>query len=149
MTTQLVLCLPHLLEVPAAYHEQVTNQPPTAEPEPQWQQPSFSPGSEAGSLGNGAKPSPLPSPFASGSVIIPSTSVPPPSVAETMIATVAGVVWPVMIVLAIMGAVGWWEAILIAIVGSAVLGNVRGHLKARRKALGRAGTIPTTEDRPR
>ncbi len=147
--TQVVRCPPHPLETAAAYHVQVTNQPPTAEPEPQWQQPSFSPGGEAGSLGNQAKPSPLPSPLASGSVIVPGTSVPPPSVAETMIGTVAGVVWPVMIVLAIMGAVGWWPAILVAIVGSAVLGNVRGHLKARRKALGRAGTIPPAENGPR
>jgi len=47
-----------------------------------------------------------------------------------------------MILLALMGAIGWWPAILIAIVSSTVLGNVGGHLKSRRKALGRGRGIP-------
>jgi len=111
--------------------------PPTGEPEPQWQQPSFSPE-------NGAKPSPAEKPVVvSGSVIARRVGVAPPSVAETMIATVGGLVWPVMILLALMQAVGWWPAILVAIVTSTVLGNVRRHMKARRKALGR-GTRRTT-----
>jgi hypothetical protein len=47
-----------------------------------------------------------------------------------------------MILLALMGVVGWWPAILIAIVGSTVLGNVGGHIRSRRKALGRGRRIP-------
>jgi hypothetical protein len=119
----------------------VTNAPSAGEPEPQWQQPSFSPQSEP-------KPSPVEAPVAFGSVLVRRGRVAPPSVAETVFATVGGVVWPVMIVLALMGVVGWWPAILTAILASAVLGNVRGHLKARRKALGRATTIPP-EDKNR
>jgi hypothetical protein len=63
-------------------------------------------------------------------------------VVETAIKTVAGVVWPVMILLVLMGAISWWPAILIAIVSSTVFGNVGGHLKSRRKALGRGRRIP-------
>ena len=81
-------------------------------------------------------------PVASGSVIVPAVTTAPPSVVETAVKTVAGVVWPVMILLALMGAIGWWPAILIAIVSSTVLGNVGGHLRSRRKALGRGQRIP-------
>jgi hypothetical protein len=112
----------------------VTNAPPTGEQEPQWQQPSFSPPSEP-------KPAPVEAPVVFGSVLVPRGRVAPPSVAETVFATVSGVVWPVMIVLALMGVMNWWAAILTAIIASAVLGNLRGHLKARRKALGHATTI--------
>ena len=113
----------------------MTNPPQTGEPEPQWQQPSFSPDDPS-------RPFSVEKPVVTGSVIVPRADMAPPSAVETTIATVGGLVWPVMIVLALMGAVGWWPAILIAIVTSAVLGNVRGHLKARRKALGRARRRP-------
>jgi len=105
------------------------------EPEPQWQQPSFPSESQPASA-------PVEGIVTSGSSVVRRGAVPPPSVIETVVGTVAGLVWPVMIVLAIMGAVAWWPAILIAIVGSAVLGNVRGHLKARRKAIGRGQALP-------
>ena len=74
-------------------------------------------------------------------MIVPAGVVPPPSVLETTVRTISGVVWPVMIVLALMGTVSWWPAILIAIVTTTVLGNVSGHLKARRKALTRSRRI--------
>jgi hypothetical protein len=109
----------------------VTNAPPTGEQEPQWRQPSFP--SE-----NAPKAEPVGSRVTSGSVLVPKAVTPPPSVVETTVRTVAGVVWPVMILLAVMGVVGWWPAILIAIVGSTVLGNVGRHLRSRRKAIGRA-----------
>ena len=128
---------------PTSYDEEVTNAPSTGEPEPQWRQPPFS--SE-----NEPKAAPLKGPVASGSVIVPAGTTAPPSVVETAVKTVAGVVWPVMILLALMGAIGWWPAILIAIVSSTVLGNVGGHLRSRRKALGRGRTIaPGTRDRLR
>jgi hypothetical protein len=120
--------------ISASYDEEVSNTP-TGEPEPQWRQPSFP-------SDNDPKAAPAEGPVASGSVLVPRGAVPPPTVMETTIATVGGVVWPVMIVLALMGAVPWWPAILIAIVTSTVLGNVRRHMKAQRKALGRGGTIP-------
>ncbi len=75
---------------------------------------------------------------ASGSLIVPFR---PPSVPETVLATFSGLVWPVMILLAIMGTIGWWPAIIIAIATSVVTDNVRKHLRARRKALSR-GPIP-------
>lgn len=112
----------------------MTNAPSTGEPEPQWRQPSFP-------TENDPKAAPVEGSVASGSVIVPRGGVAPPSVVETAVATVGGVVWPVMIVLALMGTIGWWPAVLIAIVTSTVLGNVRRHLKARRKALGRGRTI--------
>ncbi len=62
----------------------------------------------------------------------------PPSVAETTLATVSGLIWPVVIVLAIAGFLSWWPAILIAIVTSVVTDNVRKHLRQRRRALGAA-----------
>ena len=107
---------------------------PQGEQEPQWQQPSFQPGKESG---------PVPSEplVTSGSLIVPAGAMPVPSVIETTVRTISGVVWPVMIVLALMGAVSWWPAILIAIVTTTVLGNVSGHLKARRKALTRTRRI--------
>ena len=127
----------------------MTDAPSTGEPEPQWRQPSFPTANEPQSA-------PVDGAVASGSVIVPRGGVAPPSVVETTLATVGGVVWPVMILLALMGVVGWWPAILVAIVTSTVLGNVRGHLKARRKALGRgrtratgAPTRPTHRDQPR
>ena len=123
------------------YDEEVTNSPSTGEPEPQWRQPFFPTENH---------PKAVEGSVASGSVIVPRGGMAPPSVVETAIATVGGVVWPVMIVLALMGAINWWPAVLIAIVTSAVLGNARRHLKARRKALGSGRTIaPGDRDRQR
>ncbi|HET7723192.1 MAG TPA: hypothetical protein VFK68_01025 [Propionibacteriaceae bacterium] len=104
---------------------------PTGEPQPQWQQPPFT-----------SEPAPAPEPLQGSivpsSVVVSRGRVAPPSVAETFFGTVAGLIWPVMIVLAIMGVVGWWPAILVAIVASTVLGSTQNHLKARRRALRRA-----------
>ena len=125
----------------ASYDEEVTNTP-TGEPEPQWRQPSFPSDDDP-------KAAPAEGPVASGSVLVPRGAVPPPTVMETTIATIGGVIWPVMILLAVMGAVGWWPAILIAIVTSTVLANVRRHMKSQRKALGRGQTYPTGPTPPR
>ena len=113
----------------------MTSTPPQGEQEPQWQQPSFQPENE---------PTVAPSEnlVVSGPLIVPAEPALPPSAMETALNTIAGVIWPVMIVLAIMGMVGWWPSILIAIVTTTVLGNVGGHLKSRRKALTRGRTIP-------
>lgn len=79
---------------------------------------------------------------ASGSLIVPYT---PPSVAETVLSTVSGLIWPVMILLAFFTPVGWWPAIIIAIATSVVTDNVKKHLRARRKALTRGQVPPDNE----
>jgi hypothetical protein len=104
----------------------VTSNAPQGEQEPQWQQPSFQPGKEPG-------PAPSEPPVSFGSLIVPAAAVPPPSVLESTVRTISGVVWPAMIVLWLMGAVSFWPAILVAIITTTVLGNVSRHLKARRK----------------
>lgn len=116
----------------------MTSNAPQDEQEPQWQQPSFQPDNE----------SPVPprvDQVVTGSVIVPAEPALPPSAMETAVNTVAGVIWPVMIVLAIMGMLQWWPAILIAIVTTTVLGNVGGHLTSRRKAAARVRMIPPTD----
>ena len=111
----------------------MTSTPPDGESEQQWQQPAFQPPDVAGEpvSGNVIYPG-------SSAQIVPRPPSSPPSVAESVVGTLAGLVWPVMIVIAIMGTIGWWPAIIIAIVASAVLGNVRQQLKWRRKAITRA-----------
>ncbi|HSN10832.1 MAG TPA: hypothetical protein VLS51_01815 [Propionibacteriaceae bacterium] len=104
---------------------------PTGEPEPQWQQPPFPPESQPA-------PEPVQGSLVPSSVVVPQEQVSPPSVVETVLGTVAGLIWPVMIVLAIMGVVGWWPAILVSIVASTVLGTTQNHLKERRRAMQRA-----------
>lgn len=112
----------------------MTSNAPQGEQEPLWQQPSFQPGKDPG-------PAPSEPLVASGSVIVPAGAVPPPSVIESTVRTISGVVWPVMIVLWLMGTVSFWPAILVAIVTTTVLGNVSRHLKARRKVVARTRRI--------
>jgi hypothetical protein len=103
----------------------VTN-PPTEQPEEQrWQQPEFAPGAE-------------PPPVLSGQVLVPGERVsgervPPPSALETVIGVVAGLVWPVMMILGIFGPVPFWSALVIAFVASWVLGTVKSQLRAQRR----------------
>lgn len=106
----------------------MTNQA-SGEHEEQWQQPPFA-------ASGSADPTPVEPDVVQGRLMVPASKPPPPSLAETALNSLSGIVWPVMIVLAIAQVVGWWPAILIAIVTSSVLGTVGNHLKARRKALG-------------
>ncbi len=111
----------------------MTTTPSGSQPEPQWQQPEFQPPPPPyGALVEGQVYSGS-SPHAQ---LVPPRASLPPSVPETVLQTVNGLVWPVMIVLAIMGVVGWWPAVIIALVSNVVLENVRRHLRARRRALG-------------
>lgn len=114
----------------------MTSSPPSGEAEKEWQQPDFQP--------DGAPPTSVEGPVysVSGSLIVPYA---PPSVAETVLTTFSGLVWPVMILLAIMGTIGWWPAIIVAIATSVVTDNVRRHLRARRKALSRGQARPGNE----
>jgi hypothetical protein len=110
----------------------VSSQPP--EPEPQWRQPDFLPeeSPEASAV--------LPS--ASAEIVRPTL---PPSGLETTLATVSGLVWPVLILLALMGYIGFWPAIMIALITNVVAENVRRHLRQRRRALGRQ--LPADDNR--
>lgn len=111
----------------------VTSTPPAGGPEREWQQPPF-------------QQPPVPQPYepaqpAAGQFprpsqdIVPRPVVPPPSVAETVVGSLAGVVWPVMILLAVFTHIGFWPAIIFALIASTVLGNIRGHLRSQRRAL--------------
>ena len=117
----------------------MTNQVP-GEHDERWQQPPFT-------ASEPAEPTPAEPPVVQGQLLVPAVST-PPSVAETVLGSVAGIVWPVMIVLAIFSVVGWVQAIVVAIVASAALGAARNHLKARRKALGRDAR-PRPDERQR
>ena len=102
------------------YHGSVTNAP-TGQPEEQrWQQPSFVPGSE-------------PSPVVSGNVLVPGEQPPPPSAVETIVSTLAGLVWPVMLAIGIFTGFPFWTALIIAFIASSVLGAVKGQLRASRR----------------
>jgi hypothetical protein len=104
----------------------VSSQPPVEEPEPQWQQPGFLPEER---------------PDASPPAVVPSADVEraslPPSGTETALVTLSGLVWPVLILLALMGYIGFWPAILIALITNVVAENVRKYLRQRRRALDR------------
>lgn len=103
----------------------MTYSDPVESRDEQWQQPQFQPDEP-----------PAGQPV-SGEVVVPGEPAPPPSVAEGVLRGVAGVVWPVMILLAILGYVGFWPAIIIALVTSSVLGQVTRTMSQRRKALAR------------
>lgn len=102
----------------------MSSQPP--EPEPQWQQPEFLPEERPDA--------PPPAVVPSADDARPSL---PPSAIETALVTVSGLVWPVLILLALMGYIGLWPAILIALITNVVAENVRKHVRQRRRALGR------------
>jgi hypothetical protein len=109
----------------------VSTTPPAGQPEPQWQQPEFQP--EPPLYGAPLEGQLYTGP--SGQQLVSRPASLPPSVPETVLQTLNGLVWPVMIVLAIMGTVGWWPAIITALVANVVLENVRRHLRSRRRAI--------------
>lgn len=108
-----------------AYDEYVTSNPPTQEPEEQrWQQPAFQP-----------EPEFTQAPM-TGPVVVPRASVPPPSGFESVVGSLAGLVWPVMILLAVFTRFPFWTAIIIALIASTVLGALKKNLKQRRHSTG-------------
>ncbi len=115
---------------------QVTSNPPVGEQEPQWQQPPFQP-DNAGST-------PEPSPVASGSVILSRKASLPPSVPETVVRTLQGLIWPAFILLVVLGLVGWWPGMFATMVATIILSNVGRHLQQRRRAISR-GVVPPDE----
>lgn len=106
----------------------MTTPPPD---QPRWQQPDWTeatPAEEADPILN-----PPPAPPLSGSIIVPRTPTPPPSVLESTLNVVTGVIWTAAIALAIFGYGGWVSNILIAIVASALFGGIAGEMKKRRR----------------
>jgi hypothetical protein len=59
----------------------------------------------------------------------------PPSVLESTINVINGVLWPVLIGLVFFGVGNWWLNIFAAIVASSLLGGITTELARRRKYL--------------
>lgn len=106
----------------------MTTPPPD---QPRWQQPDWTEATPA----DQADPVfiSVPAPPLSGSVIVPRTPPPPPSILESTLNVVTGVIWPVAIALAIFGYGGWVSNVLIAIVASSLFGGIAGEMKKRRR----------------
>jgi len=80
----------------------------------------------------------VPGQFA-GQVLVPAEEGRPPSVLESTINIVNGVLWPVLIGLVFFGVGNWMLNIFAAIIVSSLLGGVANELKRRRKYLPPAG----------
>lgn len=102
--------------------------PPTSEPEPQWQQPAFGPKPEDEAV---QQPAPLQS-WPGG--IVQRLEPEPPSSAETVIGALAGLVWPVAMIAWIFGGAGFLPMLMVALIGSTVLGALKKNMKQRRVA---------------
>lgn len=109
----------------------MTTSPQNSDAGSQWQQPPFQPS------GQGPEDAPL-----EGRLVVPEqvsggTLVPrrPPSALESVINVVNGVLWPVLIGMALFGIGGWVSNIVIAIIASSLLGGVSAELKRRRRYL--------------
>jgi len=100
--------------------------------ESSWQQPPFVPEQESAQAATGEVV--VPGQFA-GQGLEPAEERRPPSVLESTINVVNGVLWPVLIGLAIFSIGNWWLNIFIAIVASSLLGGIATELKRRRKYL--------------
>ena len=97
--------------------------------ESQWQQPPFEP--EVQRI-NGPGDVIGPGQFA-GHGLVPLEDRRPPSVLESTLNVVNGVLWPVLIGLALFGVGSWWLNIFAAVVASSLLGGIATELKRRRK----------------
>lgn len=120
----------------------MTNNPPSGEPEPRWQQPPFQAGGatpyepnrdeptdDVPSYGGSEQP-------VSGYVVPVAAPVPPPSAVETVIGTLARLVWPVAILLVIFTHLSFWPVLITAIVVGTILRALKGNLRQRRRAIG-------------
>ena len=100
--------------------------------ESSWQQPPFEPEQHS------VQPPPgelvVPDQVA-GYGLVPAADRRPPSVLESTLNVVNGVLWPVLIGLAIFGVGSWILNIFVAIVASSLLGGIANELRRRRKYL--------------
>lgn len=108
----------------------MTQQRPDGDAESQWQQPPFEPETTPADAVTGAVVFPG---QATGRGLVPAEDRLPPSALESTINVVNGVLWPVLIGLAIFGVGSWWLNIFAAIVASSLLGGISTELKRRRK----------------
>ena len=114
------------------YAEVVTTNSSDDEGEPRWQQPAFQPEPTSDShpypsSGQGMQP------YVSGPVV--PLQYGPPSVLETIVATLARLVWPVGSLLVIFAHVGFFPVLITAVVAGALLGAVKKNLRQRRRAV--------------
>ena len=108
----------------------MTNAPRSEDAEPEWTQPPFEPIEDRANAGS--RYVAIPGQSAS-SFLVPADRHDPPSVLESTINVVNGVLWPVLIGLAFLGVGSWWLNIFAAIVASSLLGGIATELKRRRR----------------
>lgn len=97
--------------------------------QPSWEsQPPYSADEQDPLTSSGGLSAPL-----SGAVILPSTSVKPPSVLESSLNVLGAVTWPAAIALALFGVGGWLVNIVLAIVISGALSAIASEMKKHRK----------------
>lgn len=105
----------------------MTSNPPTGEQEPRWQQPDFQPT-------QGEPEYFTPSPHQAVTPWSSPTNIPPPSTFETVVGTLASLVWPIAIALFFFTRVSFWPALIGAIIIGTVLSAVKKNLKQQRRA---------------
>jgi len=87
-----------------------------------WQQPPFA-----------ATNDPNQVPVVSGHVVVPGEAPPAPSVLESTLNVVNGVIWPIAIFLGILGIGSFIGNIFMAVIASIVLGQITKELRRRRR----------------
>lgn len=116
----------------ATYHGVVTYPPRSEDAESEWTQPPFEPMQDPANAGSHSVAIPGQS---TSSYLVPADRHGPPSVLESTINVVNGVLWPLLIGLVFFGVGSWWLNIFVAIVASSLLGGIATELKRRRKYL--------------
>lgn len=105
----------------------MTHAPQPRDDESQWQQPPFQPAEPSGAV-----PDEQPADQeVAGQVLVPRERR-PPSVLESSLNVLNGVLWPVLLGLALFGVGNWVANVVIAIVASSLLGGISSELRRRR-----------------
>ncbi len=86
-------------------------------------------------------PQPMQAPY-------PTVRVPPASPAEAVLRTIASVLFPAMIVMAIFGMISWVPAIIIALVVPGILNRAARDMKQRRVASAQYLSQPSQPPQP-
>lgn len=108
----------------------MTQKPP--DDQRQWQQPAW----DSATAEAESDPPPLDVQFAEplpGTVVVPPAPAQPPSVMESSLTVIGGVIWPAAIALAIFGVGSWMLNIAVALVFGSLAGAIASELKKRRK----------------
>ena len=124
----------------SSYDGGVTQPLQSGDAESQWQQPPFDPA--AGQPGPAGPGGGLAVPASSMSNLVPADRQ-PPSVLESTLNVVSGVIWPVFLGLAFFHIGNWGLNVFAAIVVSSLLRGIATELKRRRRYLPpAAGELP-------